>query len=108
MISGLDCTINAKDAGPAPPPPKKKWDCLHLRTEYQKKNKMLHGELVIKLHDMKIFTGLNMPPALAIFFVKRMLTRDLFAVSNFLVIIQSRKCVSTLVTCNPESLVHLL
>jgi len=50
----------------------------------KRSNKILHDDQTTR---EKIFTGLTTPPALAIFFVTRMLTHDLFVVANFLVFI---------------------
>ena len=41
---------------------------------------------MIKLDDGKIFTDSTTPPALAKIFVTQMLTRDLFAVANLLLL----------------------
>jgi len=46
-----------------------------------------NSNVVIKIHELNIFTRSTTLPAVAKFFVTRMLTRDLFAVANLLVIL---------------------
>jgi len=58
--------------------------------------------MVIKLDVGKKFPGSTAPPALAKIFVTRMLTRDLFAVTNLLSVI------SIPVICSAEFSVSLI
>jgi len=71
------CHASKHRAGPRRP---KRDTCAHTIWEIVTKFCM-----VIKLDEKKICTGSTRPPALANFFARRMLTRDLLVVANILV-----------------------
>ena len=58
--------------------------------------------MVIKLDVKTIFTESTMPPALTKILVTRMLTRDLFAVANFLVARTERMFAARIVRTNSK------
>jgi len=72
-----------KLGGAEPHRPQNFWNLIHVCTQHDKQSTTLY--MAIKLRVRKISTGATMSPTLAKIFMTRMLTTELFAVANLLV-----------------------